>query len=735
MADPRSFVQQYAPLAAQVGTQIGVAPDVLLGKWGLETGWGKSVVPGTNNLGNIKGAGVSATDNMTGSNDQYKAYATPSDFGADYASLLQRKYPGAINTGENAQAFATALQKGGYAEDPQYASKVTGAVNTVRKLGDFLATAISGSAQAQEAPNAQKLASDPLWQMLNSGKPQAQSATPDAKLASDPTWQLLNSTQNQSATPANASPAQQESPGILGQIKGVGVGAAQSIDNLATGITQLIGHGVNSAGNALGVTIPGFSDADVKKFENDARNRQQEYKDMAGEAQTAKTVGNVAGDVLSGLAVPVGPAGTLLGRIGQGAAMGAGFGAAQPVLDNAGGYGENKLKQVMTGAAVGGAVPVAGQALNAAGNALRGIIGGNVSPQAGALAQRAADLGIDVSPVALSGSRPVQAVSSVLDKMPFSGAGQRAAATAQQFNRAVANTFGENATAITPDVMSSAQKRIGGVFDDVLSRNNVKGDNALLEDLSRIQQNASAVLPDSEAATVSKWINGALNKFQGNDMPGKAYQAFRTDVLLPAQKSSDPFLSKAAGDVREALDSALQRSLSGSDATAINTARIQYKNLKTIEDLAEKAPTGDISPALLLNQVRKNTPSFAYGGGGDLADLARIGQQFLKQKVPDSGTAERLMWLGAGAGGLAHLPATVASIGGGRMLNEALNSNVYRNLLLSALNGRNAAGAAANAAQPALMNRLAPYLIPPGTNLLTRPTQMPVLPGQNAQPN
>lgn len=734
MADPRSFVQQYAPLAAQVGGQIGVAPDVLLGKWGLETGWGKSVIPGTNNLGNIKGAGVAAVDNMTGSNDQYKAYATPEAFGSDYAGLLQRKYPNAMNTGENAQAFATALQQGGYAEDPQYANKVTGAVNTVRKLGDFLASAISGTAQAQEAPNPQKLASDPLWQMLNSsaGKSQGAPAAPDAKLASDPTWQMLNSSQPQ--TPLAPTTQPQASPGILGQLKGLGVGAVQSIDNLATGVTQLIGRGVNSAGNAVGVTVPGFSDADIQKFDADARNRQQEYKDMAGGAQTAKTIGNIAGDVLTGLAVPVGPAGTLAGRIGQGVAMGAGFGAAQPVLDAPGSYGDNKFKQILTGAAVGGAAPIAGQALSATGNALRGIVGGNVSPQVGALAQRASDLGIDVSPVSLSGSRPVQAVSSVLDKMPFSGAGERAAKTSQQFNQAVANTFGENASAITPDVMSAAQKRIGGVFDDVLTRNNVKGDNQLLDNLATIQQNANATLPDSEASTVSKWINGALNKFQGDNMPGKAYQAFRTDVLLPAQKSSDPFLSKAAGDVRDALDSALQRSLGGSDAAAINTARSQYKNLKTIEDLAEKAPTGDISPALLLNQVRKNTPSFAYGGGGDLADLARIGQQFLKQKVPDSGTAERLMWLGAGAGGIAHLPATVAGVGGGRLLNEALNSNAYRNLLLSAINGNNA-GVAANAAQPALMNRLAPYLIPAGTNLFSRPPQVPMLPGQNAQPN
>ena len=68
-----------------------------------------------------------------------------------------------------------------------------------------------------------------------------------------------------------------------------------------------------------------------------------------------------------------------------------------------------------------------------------------------------------------------------------------------------------------------------------------------------------------------------------------------------------------------------------------NRARYEYKNLKTVQPLAEKAPTGNVSPLLLAAQVRKANPSFAYGGGGDLADIARIGQRFMRQP-PDSGT-------------------------------------------------------------------------------------------------
>ena len=154
MAKPQQFVQQYGALADTVGGQLGVDPSILLGQWGLETGWGRSVVPGTNNLGNIKGPGVAAVDNMTGSNDEYRAYGTPEQFGEDFAGLLGRRYQGAMNAGQNAQQYAEALKAGGYAEDPDYVRKLVAATETVRGLGgiggamDRLAGAIFPPAEA-----------------------------------------------------------------------------------------------------------------------------------------------------------------------------------------------------------------------------------------------------------------------------------------------------------------------------------------------------------------------------------------------------------------------------------------------------------------------------------------------------------------------------------------------------------------------------------------------------------
>jgi hypothetical protein len=122
-----SFRDQYTPAAQQAGAALGVSPDVLLSQWALETGWGKSIIPGTNNLGNIKdfsGAGTAAVDNMTKTTDKYRSYASPEAFAQDYVDLIKRKYPSAVGAGNDPVAYASALHAGGYAEDPNYVNSV-----------------------------------------------------------------------------------------------------------------------------------------------------------------------------------------------------------------------------------------------------------------------------------------------------------------------------------------------------------------------------------------------------------------------------------------------------------------------------------------------------------------------------------------------------------------------------------------------------------------------------------
>lgn len=141
------FINYYKPLAAAVGAELGVATDTILAQWGLETGWGKSIIPGTNNLGNIKdptGKGTRAYDRAEGSNDAYAKYNSLSEFGQAYVDLIKRNFPKALNTGSDASAFGSGLKEGrigAYATDANYTNKL---VQT--------ASNISGSQSSPVAP-------------------------------------------------------------------------------------------------------------------------------------------------------------------------------------------------------------------------------------------------------------------------------------------------------------------------------------------------------------------------------------------------------------------------------------------------------------------------------------------------------------------------------------------------------------------------------------------------------
>jgi len=125
----KMFVEEYGPIAAQVGKQIGVDPSILLAQWGLETSYGQRIV-GHHNLGNMKdvsGFGTEATDNQTKTKSKYLNFESPEAFGDYYAHSMHRLYPETLNTGSDINKFSEGLRKGtkgSYAEDTNYEKKL-----------------------------------------------------------------------------------------------------------------------------------------------------------------------------------------------------------------------------------------------------------------------------------------------------------------------------------------------------------------------------------------------------------------------------------------------------------------------------------------------------------------------------------------------------------------------------------------------------------------------------------
>jgi len=319
-------------------------------------------------------------------------------------------------------------------------------------------------------------------------------------------------------------------------------------------------------------------------------------------------------------------------RGAAGAAAGAFGGAINTGLTDQS-IAENALSGALIGGGIGAALPVAGAAVRGTVNKLTG----STTPEVAALARTAQDTyGIPIRAGQLSDSAPVRFLDSTLSKTPGMGYGAANATQQRATNRAIAQSFGADADRITPAVMQSAKTRLGQSFDKVAQGSWVRADNQFAGDLGNVFSDAASVLTPSEMTPLRTLVrDGILPKFGTlGEIEGNQYQALtrKGAPLDRLMSSTNPNVKFYAGQIRDALDGALERSAPAELVDELRLARRQYKNLKTVEDLAAKSSTGDISPAALMQAVQRSYGnSTAYQGGGALGDLARIGQRFLKE--------------------------------------------------------------------------------------------------------
>jgi peptidoglycan hydrolase FlgJ len=147
------FVRSMLPHAEQAAREIGVDPHALLAQAALETGWGKSVPCNSSGECSYNLFGIKATGQWSGATvnvptlefedgiavrkaERFRAYDSPADSFRDYASLIRNnpRYENAVGAGNDVGTFASALQQGGYATDPNYARKIVAVARELREL-------------------------------------------------------------------------------------------------------------------------------------------------------------------------------------------------------------------------------------------------------------------------------------------------------------------------------------------------------------------------------------------------------------------------------------------------------------------------------------------------------------------------------------------------------------------------------------------------------------------------
>ncbi|MEH6564877.1 MAG: flagellar assembly peptidoglycan hydrolase FlgJ [Halopseudomonas sp.] len=143
-ANADEFVETMLPMAEKAAARLGVDPHYLVAQAALETGWGKSIIKGSDgassyNLFGIKSHGgwqgesasVMTTEFRNGvagkERAAFRSYDSWEQSFEDYVNFLETngRYQQALSSTANPDSFFRELQQAGYATDPQYASKVS----------------------------------------------------------------------------------------------------------------------------------------------------------------------------------------------------------------------------------------------------------------------------------------------------------------------------------------------------------------------------------------------------------------------------------------------------------------------------------------------------------------------------------------------------------------------------------------------------------------------------------
>lgn len=142
-SDATEFAKDIWPHVKRVASALNVSPVGILAQTALETGWGKHVMPDSKGQNSFNLFGIKAGSSWAGDavtkptlefeggvakreNARFRSYADIASTFDDYQKLLKEnpRYASVANHSEDLRGFAEALQRSGYATDPDYAEKI-----------------------------------------------------------------------------------------------------------------------------------------------------------------------------------------------------------------------------------------------------------------------------------------------------------------------------------------------------------------------------------------------------------------------------------------------------------------------------------------------------------------------------------------------------------------------------------------------------------------------------------
>lgn len=436
---------------------------------------------------------------------------------------------------------------------------------------------------------------------------------------------------------------------------------------LALGVGQGTGFNMlDEASAALTVPFGGDYDYNLARMREAERRASEEHPVAYYGGQVGGALGTGVGlakgglsatnaAINSGAKLPM----VVLASGAEGAALGAGYGFGAG--EGAGDRSLGARDAGTLGFGVGFATPYAIQGASKAFQKIRAPL--TASPERTAAVQFLESEGIPLTAGQKTGSRSLRYAESELG-------GAKSARIMEDQGRAFTDAAMRRAGGsglADEESLRALQGRLSQGFEGISKRNNMVADGDLLRDMIGTLQEYNKVLPSEQKQIFGNIVQdiGERIKTGGGSMSGTDYQAVRSRLSKRAlnARGSDNELADAYRGIRNALDNAMERSITGVDAGVWKELRKQYGNSKVLMKAAkgggEDAALGIISPARLRMAASSGSGDAYVLGNSDFSQLAKAGQATMTP-LPDSGTPSRLA-----VRGLMSLPAGMGAIAGG----------------------------------------------------------------------
>lgn len=477
----------------------------------------------------------------------------------------------------------------------------------------------------------------------------------------------------------------------------IGRGLVDPIEGGAQLLTKMLSPDVVKAGDRLNNWLADktglVSRLPEGGVDQQIRSSEQAYQAARGADagfDGYRTIGNVLSPANLALAAGAPAALTLPGRMAVGSGIGLTSAALNPV--NSEDYWSEKRKQLGAGTVLGAATPVISSAIgrmispNASTNpnlellrreGVNPTVGQSLGGWANAAEEKAASLPIMGDMISRARTQAQREFNQAAINRATAPINARVQGTGQDAVREAGDLIG--------DAYTAARNQMGSFQIDQQGTAEIARIRNIVSQLPRQQQRTFQNTFDAISTDISP--NGTI--------PAQVFKRIDSKIGKEAANfsgSTDSYqrqLGEALTELQNSIAAAGRRA--NPDADAMFTAADRaYANLVRLEGASKAAinSEGVFTPGQLNAAIRQADQSVrkrAVGRGTALMqDLGNAGQQVLGNKVPNSGTADRLMLGGAGVGaGLVNPAIPLGLLGGAAMYTAPMQA-----LLRSAVSAR-----------------------------------------------